>query len=172
MAESRILFFGRKFEAVVNQGIINKLESWLYPHRFETHYPTLDRFWLSLYHYHDLSPKPDDVLITLGRSLARIAARAFATKYNCTISHEESNPAGRDSHDVVELVEITAHNQDDNFQGVLIRYNSPMTKHNSVTPEVYTVALESWFQLTNMVTVAPWSKEISKYRSKIQVNKI
>lgn len=171
MAESRILFFGRKFEAIVNQGIINKLESWLYPDRFETHYPTMDRFWLSLYHHHDLSPKPDDALVTLGLSLARVAAKKFAHQYNCSILDTDTEQDNFEDSESIKLIEITAYNHDDEFGGILVRFSADVTKQTSYNGplETYRVSLESWFRLENHVDVAPWSKVIAKYRSKIHV---
>lgn len=175
LAESRILFFGRKFEAIVNQGIINKLESWLYPNRFETHYPTMDRFWLSLYHHHDLSPKPDDALVTLGLSLARVAAKKFAQQYNCSIldtdTDNEQHSFPPEDKESIKLIEMTAYNHDDQFGGILIRFSADVTKQTSYSGplETFTVSLESWFRLENHVEIAPWSKIIAKYRSKIQV---
>lgn len=151
----------------------------MYPDRFEAHYPTMDRFWLSLFHHHDLSPKPDDALVTLGRSLARIAAKHFTEKFNCSgpISkkQEEKFANSKENDGDVQLLEMTAYNHEDEFQGILIRFTTPITKQRSIdgganfSQEVYTVSAEAWFGLKSHVEVAPWSKNIAKYRSKLQV---
>ncbi|ODM98476.1 Xylosyltransferase oxt [Orchesella cincta] len=168
LAESRLLFFGRKFEAIVNQEIINKLEIWLYPDRFEPYYPTMDRFWLSIYHYHDIFPRPDDALVTLGRSLARVAARNFAAKYDCQVVRDQDNFVYQDG--IAELVEMTAYNHDDKFQGILVRFKTSIARHVGAegVPEVFTVHLEAWFGIKDQTEFAPWSQKIAKYRSKIQ----
>ncbi|CAL8122666.1 unnamed protein product [Orchesella dallaii] len=169
LAETRLLFFGRKFEAIVNQEIINKMEIWLYPERFEPYYPTMDRFWLSLYHYHDIFPKADDTLVTLGRSLARVAARNFAAKYDCkVVQNQEDNFV--DQEEIAQLVEMTAYNHDDKFQGILVRFKTSIARQANIegVPEVFTVHLEAWFGIKDQTTFAPWSQKNAKYRSRIQ----
>lgn len=71
----RNLFFARKFEPVVDQRIVDRVEQWLYPKRINaSNLPQgHDMYWQSLYHYADLSPLPDDVVHTLADSLARLA---------------------------------------------------------------------------------------------------
>lgn len=67
--EGKQLFFARKFEPIVNQAIILRLEEWLigpYP----TDYPNLHSYWQSFYNYKDKSPKTDEAIITVASSLA------------------------------------------------------------------------------------------------------
>lgn len=63
------LFFARKFEPVVNQDIILRLEEWLvgpYP----ADYPNLRGYWQSVYHINDKGPKIDESFITVASTLA------------------------------------------------------------------------------------------------------
>jgi protein xylosyltransferase len=151
MTESRLLFFGRKFEAIVNQGIINQLETWLYPSRFEINYPTIDKFWMSLYHHHDLSSptKPDDPLITLGRSLSRIASRAY-------ISPSKSFPSINSSG--VELLEMTAYNNDDTLEGILVKFSQTLLESGEQ------LQMEVWFKSETFIELGSTNSRTSKYQ--------
>lgn len=63
------LFFARKFEPIVNQDIILRLEEWLvgpYP----ADYPNLRSYWQSVYHVNDKGPKTDESIITVASTLA------------------------------------------------------------------------------------------------------
>lgn len=63
------LFFARKFEPIVNQDVILRLEEWLvgpYP----ADYPGLRNYWQSVYNINDKSPKIDESFITVASTLA------------------------------------------------------------------------------------------------------
>jgi len=160
------LFFGRKFESVVSQGVVNKLESWLNPQRYESHSPTLDRFWLSIYHHHDLSPKPDDALVTLGRSLSRIASQLFSSKY-IRRSNEENEDLQEENVPLydVNLIEISTYNLDDKFQGILVRFQTKLSKDGG---EEVTLNMETWFKIENKIEATSGNQKIAKLRTKLK----
>lgn len=79
--QSRQLFFARKFEPIINQAILLKLELWLFnlekPSKKVTN---LHSYWQSIYHYLDLSPPIDDGFKTLLNSIIRLWLKTT----NCT----------------------------------------------------------------------------------------
>ncbi|XP_075164443.1 xylosyltransferase oxt [Haematobia irritans] len=100
--ESKMLFFARKFEPIINQAIILKLEEWLYgPYPSET--PNLQAYWQSFYNSDDKKTKQDDVTLTYAESIVRRVTRQWNTK----------------DHKVLELSHYM-HN--DQYKGYLIRY--------------------------------------------------
>lgn len=105
----RNLFFARKFEPVIDQRIIDKVEEWLYPDRTNgtVRAKGYDMYWQSLYHYADLSPPPDDALLTLSHSLARLVFQKLKMNYKN-----------------IRLLENTAYFRENRFNGILIRAES------------------------------------------------
>ncbi|XP_013776191.1 xylosyltransferase oxt-like isoform X1 [Limulus polyphemus] len=79
--ENRPFFFGRKFEPVVNQQIIEQVERWINGPR-ELVSPVTSSYWQNEYHWKDKSPAPDDAKISIYNSLGRLACRQLrdATK--------------------------------------------------------------------------------------------
>lgn len=99
----RNIFFARKFEPVVDHRIIDRVEEWLYPDRTNKTARGYDMYWQSLYHHADLSPLPDDALLTLSYSLARLVYRQL------NMDHKN-----------VRLLENTAYFRENHFAGILI----------------------------------------------------
>uniref|UniRef100_A0A1B0CFL8 protein xylosyltransferase n=1 Tax=Lutzomyia longipalpis TaxID=7200 RepID=A0A1B0CFL8_LUTLO len=102
--EAKQLFFARKFEPIVNQGIIVQLEEWLFgPYPADT--INLNRYWQSAYHYLDRSPPADDALLTVAASLTRINAR----------KHEGILLPGK-------VVDVLLFMEDDDFRGFIVQH--------------------------------------------------
>jgi len=101
--ENRNIFFARKFEPVIDHRIIDRVEEWLYPYKMNKTVKGYDMYWQSLYHHADLSPLPDDALLTLSYSLARLTYRKLKMDYKN-----------------VRLLENTAYFRENRFIGVLI----------------------------------------------------
>lgn len=101
----RNIFFARKFEPIIDHRIIDRVEEWLYPERMNktARLRNNDMYWQSLYHYADLSPLPDDALLTLSYSLVRLIYRKL------NIDHKN-----------VHLLENTAYFRENRFAGILI----------------------------------------------------
>lgn len=68
------LYFARKFEPIVDQTVVNRLDEWLYG-AYPTNLSGLHSYWENIYHHSDLSPPPDDALVTVATSLTRLAIR-------------------------------------------------------------------------------------------------
>lgn len=101
----RSVFFARKFEPVVDHKIVDLVEEWLYPDRMNrsVKMKSHDVYWQSLYHHADLSPLPDDALLTLSYSLTRLIYRKLKLDYNN-----------------VRLLENTAYFRENRLAGILI----------------------------------------------------
>ena len=101
----RNIFFARKFEPIIDQRIIDRVEQWLYPGlaNVSINSKGYDMYWQSLFHNADLSPLADDTLLTISNSLSRLAYRRFNVE------------------DLVRLLETTAYFHENRFVGILIR---------------------------------------------------
>lgn len=119
--EHKQLFFGRKFEPVINQLVILQLEEWLfgpYPHGFEN----LNSYWQNSYHFKDKSPLPSQALLTVASSLIRINSKS-------NVIHQFYEP--------LKILEITDYWESDVYKGFLI-------KHEAKISNILTVELETW----------------------------
>lgn len=98
---SKQLFFARKFEPIVNQAIILRLEEWLigpYP----TDFQNLHSYWQSVYSFNELNPQVDEALITVASSLA-------CQKLNLNYTMKT-------------ILEITTYMDHDQYKGFLVRH--------------------------------------------------
>lgn len=113
----RNLFFARKFEPIIDQRIIDRIEQWLYPQSINSTVNSkgYDMYWQSLYHHADLSPLADDSLLTVSNSLSRLAYRHFNIDGN------------------VHLLETTAYFHENRFVGILIRAEANVKSIESST---------------------------------------
>ncbi|CAG9771125.1 unnamed protein product [Ceutorhynchus assimilis] len=69
---ARPLYFARKFEPVINQAVILKLELWLHSiEKPSKRVENLNSYWQNVYHYQDLGIQMDDALKTLANSISR-----------------------------------------------------------------------------------------------------
>ena len=102
----RNLFFARKFESIIDQRIIDRVEEWLYPEKMNKTVTAngYDAYWQSLYHAADLSPLVDDAQLTISNSLARLSFRKLQINYKN-----------------VNVLETTAYFRQNQFIGILIR---------------------------------------------------
>ncbi|XP_043250137.1 xylosyltransferase oxt isoform X2 [Colletes gigas] len=101
----RNLFFARKFEPIIDQRIIDRVEEWLYPEKINVTIAAkgYDAYWQSLYHASDLSPLTNDAQLTISNSLARLGFRKLKTNYKN-----------------IYLLETTAYFRENQFIGILI----------------------------------------------------
>lgn len=107
--EPKQVFFARKFEPIINQAVILKIEEWLYgPYTEDPPTPNLRNYWQSLYHHEDTSPKPDDALISVVTSLIRIQLKHFKT-HLLNFKH---------------LIEVTTFMENDSYRGFLIHFEA------------------------------------------------
>lgn len=75
--QPRQLYFARKFEPIINQAVLLKLELWLFGlEKPSRNVPNLYSYWQSVYHHLDLSPSIDDGLKTLISAVGRVWSNA------------------------------------------------------------------------------------------------
>ncbi|XP_063241407.1 xylosyltransferase oxt [Bacillus rossius redtenbacheri] len=117
ITENRQLFFARKFEPIINQGIINQLEEWLYG-PYPSNVVGVDSYWQSVYHHADLSPPPDDAVVTLMHSLTRHATNLLfsSSGKSCSMTPQR-------------VLEVTGYYHNDSFKGFLILYEVLMSRN-------------------------------------------
>lgn len=120
--ESKQLFFARKFEPIINQAIILQVEEWLYGPS-PSNSLNINSYWQSVYHFADLSPPPDDALITLSNSITRNTAKVMSQKECKMISGK--------------IIEVNTHHKDDEYQGALIMYEVKLNDGKTVKLETY-----------------------------------
>lgn len=112
----RNLYFARKFEPVIDQQIIERLEDWLYPGVNRTKTKGHNVYWQNIYHHADLSPMRDDNILTLSNSLARLVYSNFSP-----------NPGS------IRLLETTAHFANNKFEAILIHVEANIKTAESST---------------------------------------
>ncbi|KAK6630884.1 hypothetical protein RUM44_003054 [Polyplax serrata] len=127
---SSMLYFARKFEAIINQAIINQLEEWVYG-------PSVNPgkmlgYWQSMYHHADLTPARDDGVLSLLVSLCRTASKH--SRRSLLV-----NETG--------VLELSSYHHDDVFQGLLLRYTA---RDNETKREQ---EMETWFKLQSRFKV-------------------
>lgn len=115
--ENKMLYFARKFEPIINQAILLKLEEWLYG-PYPEDYPNLLAYWQSFYNHEDKRTKQDDLTLTIAESLVRKLSKQWATYKN-------------------KVLELTHYMHNDQYKGFLIRYQTK-DPHNDTVYELET----------------------------------
>ncbi|XP_050534829.1 xylosyltransferase oxt isoform X2 [Daktulosphaira vitifoliae] len=125
--EKKQVFFARKFEPIISLTVIDMLDVWLYGD-----YPKDMRnrmsYWQNVYHFEDIQPEPDETMLTIGNSLARISVKSLnvANNFRCSI------------HSLDKLLQIFTYHHQDQFKGFLIQYEVSFSKNSP------NILLESW----------------------------
>lgn len=69
-SEPKMLFFARKFEPIINQEVLNKLDHWIFGENISLQ-QNFNNYWQSVYHHEDKSPVPDSAALTIAHSILR-----------------------------------------------------------------------------------------------------
>ncbi|XP_046464696.1 xylosyltransferase oxt-like [Daphnia pulex] len=109
MAKSTV-FFARKFEAAIDQSIMNRLEEQLTNSSLS--YPGLDSYWESAYHMADLTPKTNHALLAVSLSLAKHAISLLLQ--NSVVECPGLRPS--------RIIAITSYFRHDHYLGDLIHF--------------------------------------------------
>ncbi|XP_013190874.2 xylosyltransferase oxt [Amyelois transitella] len=122
--EDRQLFFARKFEPIINQEIITRVEKYI---GFNDHHllRNLEAYWQSIYHIDDLTSNTDDLLLTHSGSVLRQNIKILSEK-GCSV-------------DVFDIIEISSYNYADVYKGNLILHKARIDKGSEVI-------LETWYK--------------------------
>lgn len=116
---NKMLFFARKFEPIINQIVITKLEKWLYNKDDKNNnIDNIHGYWQSFYHWKDARVKQDDLILTIAKCLAQKITRQW-------------------HHRLEKIEELTHYFYLDQYKGYLIRFISvdPLT---NITHELET----------------------------------
>lgn len=122
--QDRQLFFARKFEPIINQEIITRVEKYI---GYSNHFliPNLEAYWQNVYDTEDLTASTDDTLLTHAGSIAR---------HNAKILLEEGCQLEPD-----EIIEINSYNYADVYKGNLILHKAFI--HSGIE-----VVIETWYK--------------------------
>ncbi|XP_026762839.2 xylosyltransferase oxt [Galleria mellonella] len=117
-------FFARKFEPVINQQIITRVEEYI---GFTDHHllSNLEAYWQSIYHIDDLTSSSDDMILTHAGSITRENSKILL-KEGCSLVP-------------YEIIEITSYNYADVYKGNLIL-------HKAVLNKEFEVLIETWYK--------------------------
>lgn len=128
-------FFARKFEAIVDQEVINQLDSWLYGS-----YPAvtkgLNYYWENMFHHDDSITKTSDVFRTFFQSFVRTGIKN--AKVKSTQGNKDRNCLTGGSG---KIREVTVLNQHDQFAGVLALFDVELP---SAKGAARVVTMETW----------------------------
>lgn len=107
--EDRQLFFARKFEPIINQEIITRVEQFI---GFNDHHlvSNLEAYWQSIYHTEDLTARSDDTLLTHAGSVIRHNAKILLTE-ECYVLPDE-------------IIEVSSYHFSDVYKGNLILHKA------------------------------------------------
>ncbi|XP_050427984.1 xylosyltransferase oxt isoform X2 [Adelges cooleyi] len=132
--EKKQVYFARKFEPVVSLTIIDMVEVWLYGN-YPNDMKNRLSYWQNVYHFEDTQPEPNEVLLTIGTSLARTAIKSFKT--HCHVRSTD------------KLFQVFTYHYKDQFKGFLIQYEVSFSNNSSK------VLIESWCwpKLQNVILV-------------------
>lgn len=122
--QDRQLFFARKFEPIINQEIINRVEQYI---GFKDHHlvHNLEAYWQSLYDIEDLTASSDDVILTHADSIVRQNAKILSEE-GCRIVPDV-------------IMEINSYNYADVYKGNLIL-------HKAVIHDHMEILIETWYK--------------------------
>lgn len=120
----RQLFFARKFEPVINQEIITRVEKFI---GFNDHYliSNLEAYWQSIYNIDDLTSSSDDLLMTHAGSIIRHNAKILSQE-GCMVVPNE-------------VIEISLYNYADIYKGNLILHKGVLSNGDEIL-------IETWYK--------------------------
>ncbi|XP_041987544.1 xylosyltransferase oxt [Aricia agestis] len=122
--QNRQLFFARKFEPIINQEIITRVEQYI---GFHDHYKinNLESYWQNLYDVEDLTASTDDVILSHARSIVRHNGKILARE-GCIVHFKD-------------ILEINVYKYADVYKGNLIL-------HKVIDDKGSELLLETWYK--------------------------
>lgn len=143
MAKSTV-FFARKFEAAIDQSIMNRLEEQLTNSSLK--FPGLDSYWENVYHMSDLTPKPNKALLAVMISLAKHAISLLLQNNQLECTNLQPS----------RIIAATSYFRHDHYQGDLIHfevYQKNVKFETLVKPLSKTVHLEKPHRILSTLEV-------------------
>ncbi len=102
------IFFARKFEAMVNQQVLDMVDEWLLGAEFDHNLVAREDYWQNIFHHLDNSPKPKPEVITLGKAIA----------------HRHLDEKLGENYEFYKLLELTSYQHLDELFGCLVLYSA------------------------------------------------
>ncbi|CAG2159896.1 unnamed protein product, partial [Oppiella nova] len=119
--QSKPLFFGRKFEAIVNQNIINRLEE-IINKNFSHSAKSVDKYWQNDYDFRDSQPVIDDAKLTFYYAFAVNSQKAIENK--CHLKDIFSQTKRSKTFHLSHVQEVDLYFNSDVFEGIIITFQS------------------------------------------------
>lgn len=120
--ESRQLFFARKFEPIINQAIILKLEEWLYRVDLRTKIKNINSYWHSVYNHLDVDVS-DDAVLTVSDSIARTTIKRLSDTNKCSLK-------------LNKILEVTYFHSNDVHKKTLVLFESYVNNFEKLILEI------------------------------------
>ncbi|XP_072022248.1 xylosyltransferase 1-like isoform X1 [Amphiura filiformis] len=137
----RPAFFARKFEAIINQRIINDVDRWLYGYYDAEDVSSSNSYWQNCYHKEDTVTKTSDGIMTIYQSFIRLIAAHINWR-------AQTDKLAADCHYQVKASphEVNYFMQNDEFQGVIVKVLGK-------TPSGQTDAMEAWLASSKLFQI-------------------
>ncbi|RUS75202.1 hypothetical protein EGW08_017039, partial [Elysia chlorotica] len=114
--DKKPMFFARKFEAIVDQAVINMVDKTLHGFLYGA-MPAQTSYWQNVYHHLDKSTKVSDSALTLYTSAVRRSLAFISqTSSDCFTERGPLTP--------VKLLEASVYNEADHFHGILTLFHA------------------------------------------------
>lgn len=119
--ENKMLFFARKFEPIINQIVITKLERWLFNDNGDAmkDIVNLHGYWQSFFHWKDAKSKQDDLILTIARS---VILRIFK-QWQWQHQQQQHSQQHQHHYHIERIHELTHYFYLDQYKGYLIRFH-------------------------------------------------
>uniref|UniRef100_A0A2C9MAE7 protein xylosyltransferase n=1 Tax=Biomphalaria glabrata TaxID=6526 RepID=A0A2C9MAE7_BIOGL len=123
--DKKPMFFARKFEAIVDQEVINSVDVTFHGYLYSG-VQSLSNYWQNVYHHLDKNTKVKDAALTIYSSIERIASSLLdKTMTSCALKP-------------FKLLETTVFNEADHFHGLLVLFSAQLQSTGQVvTLEVH-----------------------------------
>ncbi len=120
------MFFGRKFEPLVNQDIINRIEKWI-TKKHNQNTVAIDKYWQNEYHFRDTQPVIEDTKMTFYHSFATHALNSIENKCQLRKNWSQENLSQTSNRKLLRLSHVNEANLyfvNEVFHGILISFES------------------------------------------------
>ena len=152
-------YFARKFEAIVNQEIVNMLDAWLYgPYPSNT--SGLHTYFESIYDVEDTLTLPTDSQLSLWMSFMRMSTahhlslRQTSAGGGVDSGSNHQNPGFGCLLDPVGMpTEVSVFTERDSFQGLVVTFKVQLPhRGEKVGTRDEPVTVQTWFEMTTTRT--------------------
>ena len=115
------LFFGRKFEPIICQSMLDKIDQWISANNNEDQifqqkidnwdHPSRIRYWQNIFHHVDSSPLPDTAVVEVSKTLSSVVIDDFLKEVT------------KQGFKFEKLLEVTSYHENDNLNGILLKFS-------------------------------------------------